>query len=310
VAESIDEGLFLLQEYANSDDISPRIKKSIKMLIEDRNKKSKRLERIIRQSDRQQRELMDLNDKLETTYNELYEYKAKLEKIHAYDVKQQKAAKQKILSNIVNDLENDSTFETKIIFEAKDILSGDLYSIFKREDGSIVLYLIDGQSHGILPSITVFAFASIFGEHAKKNISLYELSQKILFYSKHFLTEEEQLSYSIVEIDKDMKHLSYAIGGMYPMLVMDDNNIVELKANNLPMLNFSSNINLACIELKNFQRILIYTDGIVEMSDHSKETYTPSNIIKNPSIMDKVQNNIQSFDRDDDISLLLISKLI
>ena len=66
-----------LEALLEHDDQS--IKTSVEKLIKNYTRKSKRLDKIIHQSDKQQRELLELNEELERTYAELDDYKNHLE---------------------------------------------------------------------------------------------------------------------------------------------------------------------------------------------------------------------------------------
>ena len=304
----MEESIFYIEEFLEHNNKDEQLKTALTSLIDDYKKKNKRLNRIIRQSDKQQREVINLNDKLKITYDELNNYKEELEKLYQYNVSQQYIAKQKVMANVSNDLENDDFYKVRVFFEASDILSGDFYSLFKKPNGSILFYLIDGQGHGVSPSVTVFAIASIFNMYARSDIPLQDMLDKILSFSKHFLADEEQLSFTVMQLDADAKNLTYAIGGMYPSLMIDDDKLVEIKANNLPILNFSPKIQTTEIKLSNFQKILLYTDGIVEAEDSNIEKYSPKKLIADDSLIDELSQNIETINRDDDITILSIDK--
>ena len=89
-----------------------------------------RLNKIIKQSDRQQILLMKLNEQLDSKEKEL-------RKLYEYDKQQQLIAKKKLEATIINDLKKN----TKVIYQAADILSGDFYSIHKLKNGAILRIL-------------------------------------------------------------------------------------------------------------------------------------------------------------------------
>ncbi|MGB5964141.1 MAG: HD domain-containing phosphohydrolase [Sulfurimonadaceae bacterium] len=72
-----DKLIASLEAFLNSD--VETIKDDVEKLLKDYSRKSKRLDKIIHQSDKQQRELLELNEELERTYAELNEYKKHLE---------------------------------------------------------------------------------------------------------------------------------------------------------------------------------------------------------------------------------------
>jgi len=271
-------------------------------LLKHYKRKNKRLDKIIKHSDTQHRMILQLN-------SELNRYKTKLEDIHDYNVQQQNIARKKVEASIVNELNNDNKIKVDIISVASDILSGDLYSIYKKKSGSILFYLIDGQDHGISPSLTVFSVSSIINRYAKEDIPLQELLNKVLPFIRNFLADEEQLSFSILELNSDFSKIEYSIGGMYPTLIYDGSEIKELKSNSLPILNFSTDMKVNELDIKNFKKIVVYSDGIVETIDDRLLEYSPRKMLFDSVLMEKARDNIPSLDRDDDITVLSISRI-
>ena len=87
---------------------------------------------------------------------ELEELNDKIRELHNYDIEQQLIAKEKLEVGIVNNISE----ESEVLYIPFDILSGDYYSLFRRDDGSTFIYIIDGQGHGVSPALTVFSVAS------------------------------------------------------------------------------------------------------------------------------------------------------
>lgn len=195
---------------------------------------------------------------------EAQKMRQKIKDMHNYSQKQQHLAKEKQLNMIVNQLEDDKDFAVDIIYKASDILSGDSYSIFKKEDGTIILFLIDGQGHGILPSLTVFAAINAIKQGVNHSQDLKSISKRFVEDVRDILSDGEQLAFSIISISPDKKAIDYSIGGMYPFLLKDAGEIKEATTNNLPLLSFSDEINTTRVDLKNFEGLLLFSDGIVE----------------------------------------------
>ncbi|MDY0116728.1 MAG: PAS domain-containing protein, partial [Sulfurimonadaceae bacterium] len=129
-----------------------------------------------------------------------------VESLLKYDREQQYIAKEKSEAGIINDLKYDTC---QVLYAPSDILSGDFYSLFKRDDGSVFLYIIDGQGHGISPALTVFAISTIIKQLAYNVADLQELLHKTFPIIKNFLGEIEQVSYTMIMIDADKQNLSY-----------------------------------------------------------------------------------------------------
>jgi len=159
-------------------------------------RKNRRLERIIRQSDKQQMAMVKLNEELERTYGQLEEYKNRLEELRSssslsltmeYDVYQQEIARKKVEAGII--AENSDGLAFQHLFVPSDILSGDFYSVYRKENGATFFFILDGQGHGISPSLTVFSVASIINRYVRTTGSLRELLDLVLPYVQQFLAD-------------------------------------------------------------------------------------------------------------------------
>jgi serine phosphatase RsbU (regulator of sigma subunit) len=271
--------------------------KELEEIIKNYQKQKRRFEKILKLADKQQNKLLQLNEELRKKEKEIRE-------LYEYDYTQQQIAKSKVNSTIINELEGDENFIVKTVFLASDILSGDFYSIFKI-DNRIVYFVIDGQGHGISPAFTVFSVASIFRDYVKVAKSLNELLKYLISYVRSVLLDSEQLSFTFIELDFKKEILNYAIGGMYPTyLKFNNDDIIKIKANNLPILNFTFEIEVNSLNISGFKSILSYTDGIIEHDISLK--FHPKKLIKNPSLIDELKN--LKGKQEDDITVVYIEK--
>ncbi|MFA6138144.1 MAG: response regulator [Sulfurimonas sp.] len=236
---------------------------------------------------------------------ELQESYTIINKLHVYDVAQQKAAKEKIEVGIVNDMNEK---EAKILYIPHDILSGDYYSLYKRKDGSKFIYLIDGQGHGISPALTVFSISSTINSLIHEVKDLQELIDLLFPAIKNFLGEIEQLSYTMIMINPDAKSLSYASGGMYPFLIKTANHIKKIKVNNLPFMNFSTTPTIKTIDIEGWESLAVYSDGLVEYESHELIQMTPEFLIERPSLISDFLDTINSSKIEDDVTLLYLQR--
>jgi len=102
----------------------------------------------------------------------LLELNKKLDEANKYKVEQETLAKCKLEAGIVNNLDK-SHYQT--LYKPSDVVSGDFYSIYKLKNGSIFVYLIDGQGHGVSPALTVFAISTMFNQVVYDTNSMEEL---------------------------------------------------------------------------------------------------------------------------------------
>ena len=226
-----------------------------------------------------------------------------VKKLHNYDIEQQNIAKEKIEIGIRNDFKENSS---NVIFTPLDILSGDFYSLYKRKDGSKFIYIIDGQGHGISPALTIFSISSIINNNIDTVPNLQTLIDTIFPIIKTFLGEIEQLSYTMIMVSADNKTLSYSSGGMYPFLVKTNQEVIKLKANNIPFMDFSSTPIVTEIAIKDWESLLLYSDGFVEHENNTLEKYTPLDLIQNSSLINKIKKIVKKTTLEDDVTVVYL----
>jgi len=231
----------------------------------------------------------------------LKELNRRIEILREYDMEQQYIAREKLETAIVNDMHSD---ECKVVYHPSDILSGDSYSIFKRNDGSIFLYLIDGQGHGISPALTVFAISTTIKQIVNSKESLEKLCKNLFPTIRTFLGEIEQLSYTMIIISSNRKRVSYASGGMYPFLIKKGDDVVKIKTNNLPFMEFSETPTVNNLDITGWESIVLYSDGMVEHEYKDINHLIPHELIVTPSLIEQTSNTIHNHEFDDDITLI------
>ena len=286
-----------IEKILETDDIE--LKNNVIAFLKDYKRKSKRLDKIMKQSDKQQLQFMKMHETIRIQKDEL-------DKIHNYDTQQQIIAKEKLDLAIVNDLENHKKFQSKIIYKSADILSGDFYSTHILNDGSTLIYIIDGQGHGISPALTVFAVSSTISNLVEEGITFKEIVNKLFPTVQKFLGEIEQLSFTIIGINED--NINYVSGGMYPFMIKKDDEVFTYKANNLPFMNFSSTPLITNILVENWNDIIIYTDGLVEDLTENMSEYSPLNLLYSTDLFEKAKDKIDKGIFEDDITVVHISK--
>ncbi|MFA6138771.1 MAG: SpoIIE family protein phosphatase [Sulfurimonas sp.] len=237
---------------------------------------------------------------------QVLELSSKIEEMNAYNMQQEHLAKDKLEAGIVNDMDES---ECSVLHLASDILSGDFYSIYKMKDGSIFLYLVDGQGHGVSPALTVFAISSMLNQFVYSMKSIEELIEKLYPIAKTFLGEIEQLSYTMIMICPKKKSLIYSSGGMYPFLIKKGEEIVKIKANNIPFMNFSPTPICTTIEIDKWDSIMLYSDGILEHENDDLKEYMPEAIMKNPSIIKDAMKKISEHKFEDDVTMIYLKNV-
>lgn len=222
-------------------------------------------------------------------------------------VAEQQEARIKQIGMVSNDFENDPDFLVQTFYKASDILSGDAYSLHKTPEGGALIYLIDGMGHGLVPSFTAFAVASAVKQSVAEQESFSQLLERVCQTLRGALSEDEQLSFSFFYLPPEYDRLEYAIGGMYPAYVGFDGQSVPLKANNPPFMAFMPTIRPATLAVPGFEKLLVYTDGLVEDTRLAMAHEDVSILLEGDTFI-WVTDKLQEGDVEDDTTALYFEK--
>jgi len=278
-------------------------KESYEKLIKVYERKSKRIDKIIKQSDRQQLSLIELNHKI-------VEQKEELNRLYAYNIDQQNIAKEKLEATVVNELLEEESVKVEVLYQPSDILSGDFYSTYKLLDGSQLVFILDGQGHGISPALTIFSISSTIASLVKIVKSFDEFIERLFPMIQKFLGEIEQLSFIIMNIDLLENELSYVSGGTYPLLILKEEETLRIKSNNLPFMNFSTIPKIDTVNIENWKAMILYTDGLIEDENENIIKYHPGLLLKEKELFAQAKEELSKYSYEDDITAIKISKLI
>jgi serine phosphatase RsbU (regulator of sigma subunit) len=188
-----------------------------------------------------------------------------------YFIQEQTKAAEKQQAMLVNELTKDPNIDVTVHFKPYDFLSGDSYSLHKLPDGGYLIYVLDAMGHGIVPSLTCVSVLSFVKKGIEEQLNFQELANAFGKSLEYILSDLEQLSATFIHMDKDLTYLEWFSAGMYPVMLQDGDEIHSLKANNIPFMNFFFNIKVDRVELKDFQKLIVYSDGITEDTNYVVE---------------------------------------
>jgi serine phosphatase RsbU (regulator of sigma subunit) len=230
----------------------------------------------------------------------------KLAQENKYFVEEQTKAAMKQQALLVNELEKDEKLDIRVHFKPYDFLSGDSYSLHRFPDGGYLIYVLDAMGHGIVPSLTCVSVLSNVKNALNDRLSFFELAQAFGKGLEFILADDEQLSASFYYIDKDLTYIEWFSAGMYPTIVEDSTGLHSLKANNIPFMNFMfGDIKVDRIDVKDFKKLLVYSDGITEDERffvHKDEMHT----MLDPDLLANYFDVIKDKKMDDDVTALLV----
>ena len=195
-----------------------------------------------------------------------------------YNAVQEETAFKKELK-IINDqlshkLIDDYYFET--FYSPIEHLSGDTYFTKELGDGKFLFYIIDAMGKGISASVTAIGASSYINFNIKE-MRIFELDiliEKYLIYARSIILPEEIIATTFLLLDTKEKNIKIANFGMPPVLIGSANgNISMIKSNNLPITPFLKDFNIKHIDLKDIEKIMLYSDGIDEINTKCNKNY-------------------------------------
>ena len=241
-----------------------------------------------------------------------------------YTIYQEDLAFQKELNILRNDfyykmIESKDTSLVDFFYQPLDTLSGDAYAARMIDEERTFYLLVDGMGKGISASLSAMA-VTVFVNHIidkmikYDNFSFDNLIQESLEFMKPILLDEEVLAIDYILFDTNLSQLEYAKFAMPPFLLEDDKKkVIKLKSNNPPLSKWSKTYNIDKFCIKNIEKFLFYTDGIVENSTvdgfvYSK--YIEKNFIDSftrEEIKEHILEKIAT--QEDDLTFIFINRL-
>ena len=248
-----------------------------------------------------------------------------LQKKHEYNSYQEDLAFAKELNILRNDFYYqmiDSSHVTLVdfLYQPLDLISGDAYTA-RRIDNHRTFYLIvDGMGKGLSASLTAMIMTSFINHIIDKMIEYDSFSLDILIkesmdYMKPILLEEEAVAVDYILFDSAYDTLSYAKFAMPASLMQDkEHKVIKIRSNNPPMSKYQQEYKIDEYNVKNIEKFLFFSDGIVEnitsdgvtpyekyIEDDFKSSFTREDLKR------KFQEKIN--ETEDDITLIFINRI-
>lgn len=203
------------------------------------------------------------------------------------------------------------------LYFPSEMLSGDVFDIYKIDEDHMGIYISDVVGHGITASImTMFirqAMKSIKYEYVEPGAAITELHKRFLDLN---LDTEKYFTIFYGVLDLKDYSFKYVNGGHNCIPLLINNNIELLEAKGYPITCLFEQIKYEekQIKLNKGDKILFYTDGVIETRNQSGELFgierlieicqnNKDNLLKH---IEKGVNNFKYKDLDDDFALLSI----
>lgn len=206
------------------------------------------------------------------------------------------------------------------IYKPSEMLSGDMFDIFKIDDRYAGIYICDVVGHGVSASLLTMFVRQSLRSLGRNQCDLEKIMKELhkMFLSLN-LDADKYFSLFFGIYDRVSKEFSYVNAGhnTNPLLI-SNNKVSLLEARGYPICNIFEYVeyDISKIKLKLNDKLLFYTDGIVEARNKYKEEFGENKLIEivenANNILQDIYSEIKSFsyrDLEDDCAIMLLEVL-
>jgi len=203
------------------------------------------------------------------------------------------------------------------IYEPSEMLSGDIFDVYKINDRYTGVYICDVVGHGVSAALLTMFVRQTLRTISKNQFSINKIMKELhkMFLSLN-LDSDKYFSVFFSIYDKQTREFSYVNAGhnTNPILI-SNNEISFLEAKGYPICNIFDNVEyeIATIKLKLKDKLIFYTDGIVEAKNHINEEFGEDRLIdivkEGNNILLNVYSEVNKFSANslkDDCAIMLV----
>ncbi|WP_026894421.1 SpoIIE family protein phosphatase [Clostridiisalibacter paucivorans] len=203
------------------------------------------------------------------------------------------------------------------MYKPSEALSGDIFDVFNIDERYTGIYISDVMGHGVTASMmTMFirqSMRAIKDKIIKPEMALKKLHKMFLNLK---LDDDQYFTIFYGIIDKKNKQFVYVNGGhnSIPLLIREDN-IIPLELRGYPITYLFDNIDYVSktIDIDKDDKILFYTDGIIEAKNPKGEVFGFERLLKivknnfKYDIISSIEEGLSNFNynmREDDLAIV------
>ncbi|MFC1815574.1 PP2C family protein-serine/threonine phosphatase [Thermodesulfobacteriota bacterium] len=211
-------------------------------------------------------------------------------------------------------------------FEPCERIGGDIFNIHSPDNKHIGFYMLDVCGHGVsaaLISVTVSQFIQNIRDLLADESGIVPPEKVLKRINKAFPFERFDSYFTIIYMTVDLFDgcLTYSCAGHPPPVLIRSDKTIEILDHHGPIIGLSKGAPFGQARkwLQGGDKIVLYTDGILEIGNSKKELYGRNrfyNTIKEHAdgsaqdIVDSIYKSIKTFGKnnrpDDDISILAV----
>ncbi len=260
---------------------------------------------------------MDALIRIQDLYRTVRKQNDILERYQHNSQREQELA-EKIFSNIMNYGERELPY-IDMIHQPAETFNGDIVLVGKHPTGAICLLVGDFTGHGLASALGAFPAAQIFSAMCKKGFSIAEIIIEINARMTNLLPTGMFLAASLVQINPVTGDTVIWNAGLPEIYIVGTDGKVNRRiASSHPPLGVirTNNLDISAekIIMKLGERLVMYTDGIIETNNDQGEMFGEQNLlllIETPAdepLTVSMQRELQRFrgaaKQSDDLTLL------
>jgi len=220
------------------------------------------------------------------------------------------------LSILPSEFPSSANFRVAARYVPMTSVAGDFYDFIVADDKQAGLLIADVSGHGV-PAALIASMVKLAATSQRANAAdpsgLLSGMNAALFGN----TQNQFVTAAYVHLDSESRELRYSAAGHPPMLLLRQGEITEIAENGLMLAAFDfAQYSNAAHRLEARDRLLLYTDGIIEAANRSGEFLGQAALCKllqqtaalSPSeAADRIISSVQQWSavQDDDLTVLL-----
>lgn len=225
-----------------------------------------------------------------------------------------------VLSNAMKESFFDAP-NIKHFLSPMSMFNGDILLVTPKSSGGLYVLLGDFTGHGLAASIGAIPVSQVFFAMTQKNFPVSEIVSSLNKTLHRFLPSHMFCALTLLEINQAGTYCSVWSGGLPDAYIVTPGKGVKqvIESQNMPLgvldeSEFESDVEL--IKLAPGDKILLYTDGIIESSNSAGEMFGSHRLDSilgtvGESVMSTVLNKFHEFkgdtEQDDDVSIVEIT---
>jgi sigma-B regulation protein RsbU (phosphoserine phosphatase) len=230
--------------------------------------------------------------------------------------KELEVAKRIQLSILPAEFPNSANFRVAARYVPMTSVAGDFYDFLLTEEKQIGLLIADVSGHGV-PAALIASMVKLAATSQRMNA---DDPARLLAGMNAALcgnTQTQFVTAAYVYLDSESRELRYSAAAHPPMLLLRDGEVVEVVENGLMLASFTFSAYCTAVRpLKPGDRLLLYTDGIVEAADASREEFGLERLrdllrksvgLPHSETADLIMSSVQRWaaSQDDDLTVLV-----